>query len=326
LLLSVQGLRVYYGSGKGRGPLHAVDDFSFDMNEGEIVALVGESGSGKTTVSLSIARLLPPVAKVLEGKIYLGGKDLLSLTNDEMRLIRGKDIGMVFQDPTSFLNPVIKVGDQIAETLVIHEKLSKEDAKTKAKEILEVVRVPDLDRVYDSYAYQLSGGMAQRIVIGIAIACRPRLLIADEPTSNLDVTVQSQILHLLKNLATEFKMSMLLITHDLGVVSGMADRVLVMYAGKIAEEGPTSYIFSSARHPYTKLLLSSSGADMRKEAPRIRGSLPELINPPPGCRFLSRCPYGMEICKTDPLLSFPSPESRVYCWLENKGGVIQKAN
>jgi oligopeptide/dipeptide ABC transporter ATP-binding protein len=292
-----------------------VDDVSLEVDEGEVVALVGESGSGKTTLALAIPSVLPPAARIIGGSIDFRGRNLLEFNQEELRRIRGKEIGMVFQEPISYLNPLIKVGEQIAEALRVNENLSKGDAAAKAQSILKQVRVPDVERVYNSYPHELSGGMAQRVGIGVAISCGPSLLIADEPTSNLDVTVQAQILHLLKNFSQELKLTILLISHDLGVVSGMADRVTIMYAGRIAEESDVHSIFKNPRHPYTNALLVSSRVSKGSESSVVRGSLPDLESPPPGCRFAPRCPQAMAQCQKDPLEFRPDARSRVFCWL-----------
>jgi len=313
VLLSVRNLKIYYG----REPdlIHAVDGVTFDIRSGEITALVGESGSGKTTIALSILSLLPSSARIVEGDILFKGRSLLKLKPSEMHKIRGKEISMVFQEPHSYLNPLIKVGEQVDETLILHENVSKEEARVRTKSIFEKVRIPDPERIYNYYPHQLSGGMAQRVGIAIAIACNPQLLIADEPTSNLDLTVQAQILHLLKNLCKELGLSILLITHDLGVVSGLADRVIIIYAGKLAEEADVYSIYSNPQHPYTEALLSSSRVARIRSSIEASGFLPDLRNPPPGCRFSTRCPYVMEICKTDPPEVKNQQGSRVHCWL-----------
>ncbi|MEM2883023.1 MAG: ABC transporter ATP-binding protein [Nitrososphaerales archaeon] len=316
VLLSVRNLRIYYG----REPalIRAVDGVSFDIKRGEITALVGESGSGKTTIALSILSLLPPAAKIVEGDILFKGRSILHLKSREMQRIRGKEIGMVFQEPHSYLNPLIKVGDQVAETLILHENIGKEEARSRVINIFEKVRIADPQRIYHYYPHQLSGGMAQRVGISIAIACNPSLLVADEPTSNLDLTVQSQILHLLKNLSKELGLSVLLITHDLGVVSGLADRVVIIYAGKVAEEADVYSIYTNPQHPYTEVLLASSRVAKIKSNIEASGFLPDLRNPPAGCRFSTRCPYVMEKCSSEPPEVRGPNNSRVYCWL--RGG------
>lgn len=315
-LLSINSLHVHYRSGNVR--VRAVDGVSFNVNQGEVVAIVGESGSGKSTIARAIPRILPSYAEIVSGSIIYKGRDLLSIGEDELRKIRGKEIGMIFQEPVSYLNPVIKVGEQIAEALITHQGLSKQDAEREAKNILRYVSVPDADRVYHYYPHQLSGGMAQRVCIGIAISCKPSLLIADEPTSNLDLTVQAQILNLIERLRTELKMAVIIISHDLGVVSGISERVIVLYAGRIVEESKTKNIMRSPRHPYTKLLLASS--KLAKESVRIQGSMPDLSNPPTGCRFAPRCMFSFERCKDDPE-QFNVEGSKVYCWLYEKDSV-----
>jgi oligopeptide/dipeptide ABC transporter ATP-binding protein len=312
-LLSVNNLGIYYG--EGPRSVQAVDNVSFNVAEEQAIAFVGESGSGKTTVALAISNLLPAAARIIEGTITFKGKGLLGMTPDELRHVRGKEIGMVFQEPASYLNPCIKVGEQVSEAFRIHYCLRKDEAASKAKAILERVRVPDVERVYHYYPHQLSGGMAQRVGIAIALSCQPSLLLADEPTSNLDLTVQAQILHLLKTFNRELGLAILLISHDLGVVSGMADRVVIMYAGRIAEEADVHSIFRNPRHPYTQALLVASRIAQQKEGGEVKGSLPDLTNPPPGCRFSPRCPKATEQCQKEPPEVTFEGGARVYCWL-----------
>jgi len=314
VLLSVQNLKIYYKIGRNTY-LKAVDDVSFKINAGEIVALVGESGSGKSTTALAILKLLPTAAKVIGGEIIFKGKNVLNMNEIELQNIRGKEIGMMFQEPVSYLNPLIKVGEQIAETLRVHEGLDKDTAAKKAKKLLEKVRVPDVERVYHSYPHQLSGGMAQRVILAIAISCNPSLLVADEPTSNLDVTVQAQILNLLKTINKEMGMSILLITHDMGVVSGMCERVIIMYAGKLVEESDLRTVFRDPLHPYTKILTQSIKAYCQFQSFATQGYLPDLINPPKGCRFAPRCSFVMEKCSHQPPEIKIDNKARVYCWL-----------
>ncbi|MCS6784934.1 MAG: ABC transporter ATP-binding protein [Candidatus Caldarchaeum sp.] len=314
VVLSVENLKVRYRVGHGAF-IHAVEDVSFKVDEGETVAIVGESGSGKSTTALAIPRLLPPSATIAGGRIIFKGKDIMALSKSALNKIRGKEIGFVFQEPVSYLNPLIKVGEQIAEVLILHDGLDKKDAKLRALKLLEQVKVSDPHRVFNNYPHQLSGGMAQRVNIAIAIALNPSLLIADEPTSNLDVTVQAQILNLILSLKKELGMAVILVTHDLGVVSGVADRVLVMYAGKLVEEAPVKNIFDSPLHPYTKLLLKAVGRQTEVDRDEIRGSMPNLVTPPPGCRFLSRCPMRMDHCSEEvPEISLERGV-RVLCWL-----------
>lgn len=313
-LLKIENLRVYYRVGVNRF-IHAVDDISFSVDAGETVALVGESGSGKSTTALAIVRLLPPAAMVLGGKIVFKNLDIFTLSLKQLNKIRGKEIGFVFQEPVSYLNPLYKVGDQISEVLMLHDNIDRKDAKRKVLKLLEQVKVSDPERVFNYYPHQLSGGMAQRVNIAIAIACSPSLLIADEPTSNLDVTVQAQILNLIMNLKKELDMAVILVTHDLGVVSGVADKVVVMYAGKLVEEATVDRVFAAPYHPYTKLLLSAVFQQRRSQDEEIRGSIPNLVNPPPGCRFLPRCPFAMKKCE-EPVPDFHiQPGHRVSCWL-----------
>lgn len=317
-LLSVHDLKVYY---TGRGSLvRAVNGVSFEVKEGEVVALVGESGSGKTTAALSILQLLPPAAKIVSGKIIYRGMNLLTMSNDDLTKIRGKEIAMIFQDPTTYLNPLMKVGEQIAEVIILHENVGREKAKEKAVEILKSVKIPDPERIYDQYPHQLSGGMAQRVGIAIAIACKPSFLIADEPTSALDLTIQSQILHLLRNLNREMGLAILLITHDLGIVAGIANKVIVMYAGQVMEEADVYSVFEEPKHPYSQALLSASryaSGDVVKIAESKPLNLPNLSSK--GCKFYARCPHGLERCgEKDPPEVFLQDNRRVKCWLYGK--------
>ena len=304
-LLEVQDLKTYFRV-KG-GKVRAVDGVSFGVRPGEKVAVVGESGCGKSVTSLSVMRLLPqPPAEYAGGSILFDDQDLLDLPESAMRRIRGAKIGMIFQDPMTCLNPTMTVGKQIAEALRIHIKnLSKEEAHKRAIALLEQVGIPAAAERVNSYPHQFSGGMRQRVMIAIALACNPKLLIADEPTTALDVTVQAQILELINGVCTEFGTAVILITHDLGVVAGMADRVVVMYAGKVVETGPTEDIFANPRHPYTVGLLASvPRLDMGREAElkTIEGSPPDLLKPPPGCPFMPRCAFARAICRTMPPL------------------------
>jgi oligopeptide/dipeptide ABC transporter ATP-binding protein len=313
LLLEVEKLYVSYT--RGNRKLSALHDVSLSVDRGEVVAIVGESGSGKSTLGLAIMQLLPAPARVLSGSILLNGKDILKMPKEQARKECGKDISMVFQEPVSYLNPVLKVGEQLRETLLIHERISKDEAKKRALSLLERVKIADAERVYDYYPYQLSGGMAQRVCIAIAIACGPSLMIADEPTTSLDLTIQAQVLHLLKELQEELKMSLILISHDLRVVSGMADRVVTMYAGSIAEEAPVSKIFTDPMHPYTRTLMQASGLSVVDKMYDVGGFLPDLSNPPLGCRFQPRCPHAFDACANQPVETRFEKDSRVFCWL-----------
>jgi oligopeptide/dipeptide ABC transporter ATP-binding protein len=297
--LEVIGLVTHFET--QRGVVRAVDDVSLRIPAGSTLALVGESGSGKSITGLSIMRLVPPPGRILSGQVFLNGRNLLDLPDDEMRTLRGREVAMIFQDPMTSLNPVYKVGHQIAEVVMTHEGLHRKPALAKAIAMMDRVRIPDAARRAGDYPHQLSGGMRQRVMIAMALCCNPKLLIADEPTTALDVTIQAEILELLAKLKDEFQISMLLITHDLGIVAETADRVAVMYAGQIVEQGPVEAVFRRPAHPYTQGLLNSiprisqTGATPRRLA-TIEGSVPSLINLGQGCRFASRCSYQAAEC------------------------------
>jgi oligopeptide/dipeptide ABC transporter ATP-binding protein len=275
----------------------AVDDVSFDVREGETLGLVGESGSGKTVTALSILRLIHPPGRIAGGRIAFRNRDLLSLSEPELRAVRGAEIALIFQEPMTALDPVFTVGDQIAETLIVHGRATRRDAMSRAVELLEAVRIPEAAARVNDYPHQLSGGMRQRTLIAIALACRPSLVIADEPTTALDVTLQAQILELLRDLKKTFNLSMLLITHDLGVVAETADRVAIMYAGRIVEDGPVRAVFREPKHPYTRGLFASlPGTGGRGRLRAIEGSVPALGQFPPGCAFHTRCADRFEPC------------------------------
>ena len=289
----------------GRAPLIAVDGVGFSVAPGETLAIVGESGSGKSVTALSIMRLLPPrVGKITGGSIQLGKEDLTRLSEEKMRAIRGKAIGMIFQEPMTSLNPVHTVGAQITEVLIHHEGLSNLEARERAISMLETVGISEPGRRVDSYPHEMSGGMRQRAMIAMALACRPSLLIADEPTTALDVTIQAQILDLMEELQAALGMAIIFITHDLGVVAQMAQRVVVMYAGQVVESGPVSEIFGRPRMPYTAGLIASiprlgtSGEDRHLRT--IPGQVPSLLELPSGCRFSTRCPYAQPECLETP--------------------------
>ncbi|MGZ5279600.1 MAG: ABC transporter ATP-binding protein, partial [Pseudobdellovibrionaceae bacterium] len=292
------------------------DDVSFSMRTGTPLGIVGESGCGKTLTSLSILRLIQNPGKIIGGQILFEGKDLMKLSQEEMRKIRGRDMTMIFQEPMSSLNPVFTVGEQIESVIRLHHKaLSPAEIKAKAVHTLKLVNFPLAEEKYHQYPHQLSGGLQQRVLIGMAISCNPKLLIADEPTTALDVTIQAQILDLMKNLKQELQLSLILITHDLGVISKMCDEVLVMYAGRIVESGRTSDIFRNPRHPYTRGLLDS----MQFKA--IPGSVPSLTQLPSGCRFSDRCKLRQEICtKKEPELSVFSTDQKAACHFPMKDG------
>ena len=280
-----------------QGPAAAVDDVSFEVREGETLGLVGESGSGKSVTALSILRLVQPPGRITGGAVRLRDRDLLTLSEGEMRAVRGADISLIFQEPMTALNPVFTIGDQIAETLTVHGRATRRQARDRAVALLEAVRMPDAAARARDYPHQLSGGMRQRALIATALACRPALVIADEPTTALDVTIQAQILDLLRTMRSDFNLSLLLITHDLGVVAETADRVAVMYAGRIVEHGPVREIFHNPQHPYTRGLLGSMPAPGRGRRLRaIDGAVPVLGAFPPGCAFHPRCPERFAPC------------------------------
>jgi peptide/nickel transport system ATP-binding protein len=303
------------------GVVRAVDKVSFSIRPGQTLGLVGESGSGKSVTALSIMRLISRPGRVAEGSVYFDGKDLLDLEEEEMRQVRGSDIAMIFQEPMTSLNPVYTVGDQIAEAVRLHMKVSKDEAWKRAIEMLKKVRVPAAERRVHEYPHNLSGGMRQRVMIAMALSCNPKLLIADEPTTALDVTIQAQILDLMADLQREFGMSILMITHDLGVVAQVCEDVVVMYAGQIVEQGPVRALFNSPQHPYTEGLLASIprlGMTQSQKLKVIRGVVPNPLRLPPGCRFAPRCDYRWELCaKPPPLFDVGGQQSR--CWLCESG-------
>jgi peptide/nickel transport system ATP-binding protein len=318
--LQVENLRVSFPDARGR--VYPVDGVSFSLDRGETLALVGESGCGKSLTSLALLRLIPAPGRIEEGSaIRLGDTDVLALRGEALRKIRGRRIGMVFQDPMTSLNPVFTVGDQIAEGVRAHFDASRAEARSRALKLLQEVGIPDPARRLDAYPHQLSGGMRQRVMIAIALAAEPEILVADEPTTALDVTVQAQILEVLDRLRDSHGMAVLLITHDLGIVAGRADRVAVMYAGQIVEEAPTASLFARPSHPYTQGLFAS--------VPRITGPVERLSPiggsvPPPGawpngCRFRPRCPKAFEKSEMMPPLLPVGPEHRMRCWLAERG-------
>ncbi len=284
------------------GVVRAVEDVSFEIFQGEILSLVGESGCGKSVTGLSLLRLIPiPPGQIVRGEILLEGRDLLRLTEKEMERVRGNEISMIFQEPMTSLNPVFTIGSQIMETLQLHQHLDKKEARRKAIEMLHRVRIPSPENRIDSYPHQLSGGMRQRAMIAMALSCQPKLLIADEPTTALDVTIQAQVLRLLKEIQQEMGMAVLLITHDLGVVSEIADRVAVMYAGRIVETGPLEALFGNMRHPYTRGLLESIPQleEKKERLNAIPGHVPNPLALPSGCKFHPRCYLAIEECSQE---------------------------
>jgi len=308
-LLDVKDLRTHFPT--RAGVVRAVDGVSFFIDGGELLGLVGESGCGKSMTALSIMRLIAPPGKIVGGEITFDGRDLLKLSNREMRAVRGDDIAMIFQDPMTSLNPVFTVGEQIAEALRLHRKLSHKDARAAAVAAMREVSIPDPDLRADDYPHQLSGGMRQRVMIAMALACDPKLLIADEPTTALDVTIQAQILELLDGLRKTRELAVLLITHDLGVVAEVADRVAVMYTGKIVEESPVEELFARPKHPYTEGLLRSVPKLTAKDVVKserlltIEGMVPKPTALPPGCHFEPRCPYRMPRCREGEIPLYP---------------------
>jgi oligopeptide/dipeptide ABC transporter ATP-binding protein len=319
-LLEVKNLKTYFYTEDG--VVKAVDGVDFHVNSGEVLGLVGESGCGKSVTALSIMRLITQPGKILEGEVLFEGKDLIKATELEMRQVRGNRISMIFQQPQSALNPVFRVGEQIAEVLNIHQDFGKETGKKRAIELLKLVGIPEPERRIESFPHELSGGMAQRVMIAMALACVPDLLIADEPTTALDVTVQAQILDLMRDLRTRVQAAVILITHDLGVIAEMADRVAVMYAGEVVEQSSVGSLFATSCHPYTIGLIASVPVmgEVRDKLEVIPGSVPNLVNLPPGCRFAPRCVarlnHNLAIC-TDkrPNLTEVAKDHKVRCWL-----------
>jgi peptide/nickel transport system ATP-binding protein len=298
-LLSVEHLTTVFDVPSGS--VAAVDDVSFEIRQGETLGLVGESGSGKSVTAFSIMRLVQPPGRIRSGRVIFMGRDLVELPEREMRKIRGAEIALIFQEPMTALNPVFTIGDQIRETLLVHGETTKRDAQAKAIALLDAVRIPTAASRVDDYPHQLSGGMRQRVLIALALACRPSLVIADEPTTALDVTIQAEILDLLREMKTALGLSLLLITHDLGVIAGTADRVAVMYAGRIVETGRVRDVFRHPQHPYTRGLLASiPGGAPGQRLRAIDGTVPLLGALPPGCAFNPRCPDRFEPCTSAP--------------------------
>lgn len=319
-LLCVRNLKTSFQTHDGM--INAVDGVDFDVFPGETLGLVGESGCGKSVTSLSVLRLLNPANTTIQGQIEFEGKNLLTMDPEKMRQLRGSAISMIFQEPMTSLNPILTVGEQIAESLRLHENLSKQKAWEKTVQMLEMVQIPSPEVRAGQYPHKLSGGMRQRVVIAMALACNPRLVFADEPTTALDVTIQAQILNLMNHLKKGSNTSMVLITHDLGVIARMASRVVVMYAGKVVEEAPVVELFHDARHPYTMGLLKAipvMDADKSSRLNEIPGIVPNLLHMPKGCSFHPRCDRTMEICKKQfpPMIRF-STNRRVACWLSRE--------
>jgi oligopeptide/dipeptide ABC transporter ATP-binding protein len=318
-LLELRGLSTYYESARGTRVTRAVDDVSLTLEPGKTLGIVGESGSGKSTLALSIMRLLPAAARIVGGEIRFQGEDLLRKSPREMRQIRGKRIAMILQDPMASLNPLFTIGDQIAESLRVHEGASRAAAWTRARGLLEAVRISAPATRMTEFPHQMSGGMRQRIVGAIAVACEPRLLIADEPTTSLDLTIQAQYLSLLRDLQKDHHLAMIFITHNLGIVAKMCDAVAVMYAGRVVEAGPIRDIFNKPAHPYTRALLESVPRltdDTHGRLPAIDGQPPDPSAPPPGCAFHPRCPQRIDRCHREaPASVTVSASHTARCWL-----------
>jgi peptide/nickel transport system ATP-binding protein len=316
-LLRVKGLQTFFYTEEGL--VKAVDGVDFDVKAGEVLGIVGESGCGKSVTSLSIMRLIQtPPGEIAGGQIIFSGEDILELPEEEMRNIRGNRISMIFQQPTTALNPVFTVGDQIKEALKLHEGLSDAEAEKRCEQLLMLVGIAEPRRRMATYPHQLSGGMCQRVMIAMGLACNPELLIADEPTTALDVTIQAQILDLMRDLREKINTAIIMITHDLGVVAEMVDNVLVMYAGKVVEYAPVKELFEAPKHPYTQGLLASIPVlgTVKDTLETISGTVPSLLNLPPGCRFAGRCPYRMERCdQEEPPLIKLEGNRLVRCWL-----------
>ena len=315
-LLSVDGLRTYFFT--DGGTVRAVDGVDFSMGAGETLGIVGESGCGKSITALSIMRLLQRPGRSVAGRVTFDGRNLLELPDDEVEAIRGNDIAMIFQEPMTSLNPVLRVGDQISESIIRHLEVEPEEARARVVELFKKVGIPSAERRVDDYPHQLSGGMRQRVMIAMALACSPKLLIADEPTTALDVTIQAQILELMKHLKETENMAMIMITHDLGVIAEVAENVIVMYSGKVVERAPVGELFSNPQHPYTQGLLNSipSPDKLGRRLDVIRGVVPHPLNLPPGCSFAPRCPRKFEPCDSAfPALADTSPIHGTACYL-----------
>ena len=316
-LLEVSNLSTYYVSASGTRIVRAVDDVSFSLRAGETLGIVGESGSGKSTLALTLMRVLPPAAQIVSGAMRLEGEDLVGKSENEMQHIRGKRIAMILQDPMASLNPLFTIGDQVGETLRQHEGASRRSAWKRAIGLLKSVRIPAAETRVTQYPHEMSGGMRQRIVGAIGISCEPRVLIADEPTTSLDLTIQAQYLNLLDELRREHGIGLIFITHNLGIVAKMCDQLVVMYAGRVVESGPVRQVFNAPAHPYTAALLSSIPrmSNRRKRLIAIDGQPPDMANLPPGCAFASRCPAVFERCRNEaPPVFTLAPGRTARCW------------
>src|SRR5436305_14607097 len=327
-LLDIQNLSTHYVSSQGTRVVRAVDDVSLRIHAGETLGIVGESGSGKSTLALTILRILPPAARIVSGRMLFEGEDLLEKSDAEMRHVRGKRIAMILQDPMASLNPLFTIGDQVAEPIRVHEGERRANAWTRAKDLLKAVRIPSPETRVTQYPHEMSGGMRQRIVRAIGISCEPRLLIADAPTTSLDLTIQAQYLNLLRDLQREHGLALIFITHNLGIVAKMCDRVAVMYAGRLVEFGPVRKIFDAPRHPYTRALLQSIPrfADSRVRLTAIAGQPPDLAKLARGCAFAQRCPQVVDRCRAEAPPTFAVGNGQMArCWLTQDVGVQRDA-
>jgi peptide/nickel transport system ATP-binding protein len=327
-ILTVDDLSVTFRTDHGVVP--AIQEFSYTLNAGETLAIVGESGSGKSVGALAVMRLIPdPPGRISNGDIQFDGRSILNLSENKMQEIRGNDIAMIFQEPMTSLNPVLTVAEQIVEAVQLHQGLSKNDARGRALEMLELVQISEPEQRLDQYPHELSGGMCQRVMIAMALACTPSILIADEPTTALDVTIQAQILDLMRDLKHRFGTAILLITHDLGVVAEMADRVLVVYAGRKVEEAAVRDLLNSPRHPYTLGLLGAmprlGESEEHKRLTEIPGSVPSMLEPIVGCAFAPRCPLAINRCHTElpPLNAYGESEHLAACWRSDDVGSVR---
>jgi oligopeptide/dipeptide ABC transporter ATP-binding protein len=323
-ILQVEDLHVQFRTAAGQ--VEALTGVTFDINQNETVAIVGESGSGKSVTALTIMGLLNG-GRVTSGRILSNGKNIAGMRDKDLRHVRGKEIAMIFQDPMTSLDPLYSIGNQIVEAIRLHEKVSKQAAKDRAINLLRQVGIPDPARRFDAYPHQLSGGQRQRVMIAIALACSPKLLIADEPTTALDVTVEAQILELMRELQAEFQMSILLVTHDMGVVAEMADRVVVFYAGEVVEQGTAAEVLATPSHPYTEALFESiptPSADRAAPLRAIRGAVPSLLHMPQGCRFNPRCTRSFDKCRTQKVPTFSvGGQQQARCWLHEEGPKVE---
>jgi len=322
-LLEVKNLKTHFFTPDG--VVKAVNGLSYTLDDGESLGLVGESGCGKSVSALSLMRLIPtPPGRIVEGEVILDGRDLLQLSDEDIRRVRGNDVAMIFQDPMTSLNPVLTIGRQIAEALELHKGMNRSQSRERTIELLELVGIPSARSRVDDYPHQFSGGMRQRVMIAMALSCEPKILLADEPTTALDVTIQAQILDLIKRLRSELGMAVVLITHDLGVVAGIADKICVMYAGYIVESAPAGDLFANPRHPYTLGLLRSIpriDEPRREKLIPIEGLPPDLIDAPPGCPFQPRCVYAVDRCREEnPSLEPVSRGHMIACWVDVTGG------